>query len=126
MVWIGGAGLPDDVIRSVDLIMPWTSVPMITAHKVKDARPADIETNVKIIRQLIEEMAGISALVSAAPIISAAHISPHSDALTRPAVPLSVRIEAHWNDRGRGRVAERSAEKGLEDSHERTNPKGDQ
>src|SRR5438477_9982617 len=44
-------------------------------------------------------MAGVGALISTAAIITAAPIRTNADALVRPALPQSIGIETHWNDR---------------------------
>ena len=97
--WIGGAGFLDNVIGSIDFVVPRASVPVIAAHKIQYPWSGDIEADVEVVSDLIKEMAGISALVSTAPVIGAAHVGARADALVRPAFPEAIGIKTHRNDR---------------------------
>src|SRR5262245_50609735 len=98
MVWIGGAGLAHDVVRPIHFVMPRAAMPMIVANEIENTRSSDIQRHVFVFCQLIEEMAGICAFVSAAPVISAAHVCARADALIRPALPLAIGIQPNGND----------------------------
>ena len=59
-------------------------MPMIVAGEVEYACPLDIESDIEIVARLIKKMAGISPLIAASPVISAAHVRAHADALLGP------------------------------------------
>ena len=61
-------------------------------------------------------MAGISSLVSATAIVSAAHVRSDTNALSRPAVPLAISVES---DGDGGRVLSRGGEMRCEHACER-------
>ena len=73
---------------------------MIVAREVEDTRSVDIKSDIIVVSQLIKKMAGVCPFIAAASIISAAHVGAHTDALIRPALPLTKGIEA---DRNNGR-----------------------
>ena len=98
LIWVGRARFLDDVSASVDFVEPGAAVPMIVAREVKNARTLNVERNIVGIGKLIEEVAGISAFVAAASIVSAAHVSARTDALDRPTFPLAVSVEADGDD----------------------------
>ena len=87
----------NDMVSAVDGVVPWTAVPMVVASEVEDSRAGDVECDVFVFGELIEEMAGVGAFVSAAAIVGAAHVSASADALIRPAVPLAIGIEDKGN-----------------------------
>ncbi len=99
MIGIGRAGFPHEIILSIHHVMPRAAVPMIVAGEVENARTFDIESDVEIVGDLVKEMAGVRPFVAAAPIVGAAHISPHPDPLLRPALPHAVGIQPHRRDR---------------------------
>ena len=72
-------------------------MPVIITNKIENARPFDVECDVVVIGQLVEKMAAIGAFIAAAPIVGAAHVGAHSNALIRPARPLPVGIQSDWN-----------------------------
>ena len=98
MVWIRCAGLLNQVVNAIDLIMPRTPVPMIIARKIKHARPLDIERDIFILSKLVEEMAGVCAFIAATPIVGAPHVGARADAQIRPALPLPVRVQTNRDD----------------------------
>ncbi len=99
MIGIGRAGFPNEIILSIHHEMPRAAVPMIVASEVENARTFDIESDVEIVGDLVKEMAGVRPFVAAAPIVGAAHISPHPDPLLRPALPHPVSIQSHRRNR---------------------------
>lgn len=61
--------------------------------RFKKPRPMHIQCHIEIIRGLIEEIARIG--ISPLAIVCAPHVSPHPEALIRPAFPLPIRIQPH-------------------------------
>ena len=55
--------------------------------------------DVLIVRKLVKEMAGVSALVASAAVVGAAHVGPLPDPEARPSLPLAAGIEADRDDR---------------------------
>jgi hypothetical protein len=51
--WIRGAGLLDNVVLVVHLIVPRAAVPVVVADKVEDAGRLDVQRNVEVIGFLI-------------------------------------------------------------------------
>src|SRR5260370_32465667 len=92
MVRICRAGLLNEVVHAVHLVVPGATVLMVVAREVEHARPLNIESEVSVLGKLIEKMACVGALVAAAPVISAAQVSARSEALIGPAFPLAISI----------------------------------
>ena len=100
MVRVGRAGFLNGVVNAVHFVMPGAAVPMIAPDEIENSQPGDIQRHVEIIGQLVQKMAGVGAFVSAAAIVGAPHVRPRADALIGPAVPESVSIKTHRNQRG--------------------------
>ncbi len=100
---IGGAGFLHNVITPVDLIVPWAAVPVVVADEIQLAGSFDIESDIKIVGELIEEVRGVGALVSSLAVVRTAHVGSGSDALVRPAVPKKIGIGPDGNHRRRCR-----------------------
>ena len=90
----------DDVVGTVYDVMPRAAVPVVVAREVKDAGAFYIKRDVEIAGELVEEVTGISALITAAAIIGAAHVSARSDTLVGPSLPQPIRIQSNGDDRG--------------------------
>ena len=99
--WLGlaRAGLLDEVVRAIHLVMPGAAMPMVVTREVEHARPLDVQRDVPVVGELVEEMAGVGAFVAAAAVVGAAHIGPRADPLAGPALPQAIRIQTHGNDR---------------------------
>src|SRR2546422_769453 len=78
---IGGAGLANDMICSINHEMPRASMPVVVAREIENPCPLNIQSHIEIIRGLIKKMAGVRALVAAAPVVGAAHVSPRPNPL---------------------------------------------
>src|SRR4051794_12493134 len=74
-------------------------MPVIVARKINNSGAGDIKRDIVIVRELIQEMAGISAFIATSPIVCAPHIGTSANALVRPFIPLTVSIEADGNHR---------------------------
>ena len=96
---IKSAAVLEDVIRSVNLVMPGTSVPVIVAREVKNAGAFKVNRNIEIVRELVQVVACVGAFVSAAAIICAYHIGPGADSLIGPTIPHPVGVNAHRDNR---------------------------
>src|SRR5437867_2732234 len=94
MVGVGRAGFLNDIVGAIDLIMPRTAVPVVVAGKVQYPGALHIERHVEIVGELVEEVGSIGSLVSARPVIGAAHIRPGTDPLIGPALPHAVSVES--------------------------------
>ena len=66
------AGLLDDVIGAVNLVVPRTAMPVIVPGEVKNAGAFDIKGHVVGVRKLREEMARVGSVVAAAPVVKPA------------------------------------------------------
>ena len=75
-------------------------MPVVVTREIEHARPLYIQRDILVLGKLIKKMAGVSAFVTAAPIVGAAHVSARADAQVRPAVPLAAGIQADRDDRG--------------------------
>src|SRR3954468_15281919 len=84
MIRIRRAGFLNNMIRSINFIMPWTSVPMVVASEIEDAFAFDVQGHVPIVCELIKKMAGVSAFILPLAIVSAAHVSADTNPLLRP------------------------------------------
>ena len=91
-----------EVVLSIHDIMPRAAMPMVVAGEVKNAGACNIECDIEIVGGLIKEMAGVSAFVAAATVVSAPHVGADANALLWPKVPLAIGVEA---DRNSGDVA---------------------
>jgi len=89
------------MIGAIHDIVPRAPVPVIVTGEAKHARAFDIERHVEVIGQLIEKMTRIRAFVATLPVVSAAHVSPDTNALVGPALPLPIGIQP---DRDRRRL----------------------
>lgn len=89
---IGGAGLADDVVVAIDLVVPGAPVPVVVADEVEDAGRFQVEGDVEIIGFLVEEVGGVGAFVAAAAVVGAAHVGALADSLVGPAVPLQIGV----------------------------------
>ncbi|HIJ66152.1 MAG TPA: hypothetical protein HPP77_09405 [Candidatus Hydrogenedentes bacterium] len=96
---VGAARLLDDMVRAVDLVVPRAPVPVVVPSEIEDAWALDIEGYVEIIGLLVQEMAGVGALVSAGPVVGAAHIGSRAYANVGPSIPHTIRIQSHGNYR---------------------------
>src|SRR5580765_594537 len=96
---VRGAGLLNDMVQSVHFVMPGTSMPMVVAGKIENSRSLDVQRHIPVLGQLIKKMTGVCSFIPATPVIRAAHIGTHANALIRPVVPLPVSIETHRNAR---------------------------
>ena len=99
MVRIGAAAFLNNVFRAIYNVAPRTSVPMIIARKVKNARSFNIQRYIVVVGELIKEMTRIGPFIAAPTVVGAAHIGPRADALIRPPIPLPIGIQADRNDR---------------------------
>ena len=50
---VGRAGFPDDVIVSVDNVMPRAAVPMVVAGEIQNAAAFELERDIEIVRKLV-------------------------------------------------------------------------
>jgi hypothetical protein len=98
-VRVRGAALPDEVVGAIDLIVPGAAVPVVVAGEIQDAWALDVEGDVEVVGLLVEEVAGVGALVAAGAVVGAAHVRPRPNALVGPALPLAVGVEADGDDR---------------------------
>src|ERR1022692_668958 len=64
MQWVGRGALPDQVVLSIDHVVPGASVPMVVATEYEEPRPFQIQGHVEVVGKLIQEMRSI--FVSAA------------------------------------------------------------
>ena len=85
---IGRAGLLDDVVPAVHLVVPGAAVPVVVAGEVEDAGASDVERDVEVVGLLVEEVRRVGGVVAADAVVGAAHVGAHADALVGPAVPL--------------------------------------
>ena len=88
LVRVGGAGLLDDVVGAVDLVVPRAAVPVVVAGEVQDAAASDVERDVEVVGRSGRGSAGVGRAVAAVAVVGAAHVGAHADALLGPAVPL--------------------------------------
>ena len=108
---IGRAGLLDDAIAAIHLVVPGTTVPVVVADEVEDAGRFDVQRDIEIVGLLIQEVGSVGALVAAAPVVGAAHVGPGADALIGPPLPLAIGVGANGDRRrlgsgGRGQAEE--------------------
>src|SRR6266850_4089940 len=95
---MGGAGFLNNAIRSINLIMPGTAMPMIVTREIEDPLPFEVQRYIAVLAQLVKKVTGIGSFVPPAPIIRAAHVRPGSHPQIRPPFPLCVSIQSHGND----------------------------
>jgi hypothetical protein len=98
MIWSRAARFLHEMVYAIDFIMPRASMPMIVTGEIENARPLQVEGNVLVFRQLVEEMAGISAFISPTPVVGATHVRACADALLRPSLPKPIGITTDGND----------------------------
>ena len=115
---ISRAGFLNDMIGTINFVMPRAAVPMVAAHEVEHAGPGDIERDVVIIGELVNEMAGIGAFIAASAVVSAAHVGARADALVRPLVPHSIGVKSNRDNWRLGVCGEKCAA-GVENDEQR-------
>src|SRR5262249_20297952 len=74
--------------------------------EIQDAGAFDVEADVEVVGLLVEEVAGVGALVAAGAVVSAAQVGAGADPLVGPALPLAGGVPA---DPGLGRLLRRGA-----------------
>ncbi len=72
---------------------------MVETDEVEDPRAFDVERDIFVLGKLKQKVAGVCSLVSAAPVVSAAHVGARADALLGPAIPKAIGIQTDGNRR---------------------------
>ena len=102
-VGIRRAGLLNDVVGAIDLVVPGTAVPVVVADEVKDTGSLNVQRDVEIVGELVQEVGSVGPFVAAGSVVGAAHVGPRADPLIRPAFPQAIGVEPDRNDGGFGR-----------------------
>ena len=99
MIRVGGACFLDNGVPPVHDVMPGAAVPVVVSGEVEDARAGHVKSDVVVIRQLVEKVAGVSGFVSASAIVRAGHVRADADSEVGPAFPHRVSILADGDKR---------------------------